>query len=110
MARYSPNTGLKSKCRFDNKFELALLSLRNSSLPPAVTTSGNSSTSYGYECHKRLRATNVVALTPEYNGDPRRTRTFDPMVKSHLLYRLSYRTTRPRVPKHHPTECRFYNL
>ena len=27
------------------------------------------------------------------NGDPRRTRTFDPMVKSHLLYRLSYRTT-----------------
>ena len=26
-------------------------------------------------------------------GDPRRTRTFDPMVKSHLLYRLSYRTT-----------------
>ena len=29
----------------------------------------------------------------EKNGDPRRTRTFDPMVKSHLLYRLSYRTT-----------------
>ena len=27
------------------------------------------------------------------SGDPRRTRTFDPMVKSHLLYRLSYRTT-----------------
>src|SRR5215213_11721877 len=29
----------------------------------------------------------------DINGDPRRTRTFDPMVKSHLLYRLSYRTT-----------------
>ena len=27
------------------------------------------------------------------NGDPTRTRTWDPMVKSHLLYRLSYRTT-----------------
>src|SRR5436190_20624032 len=26
------------------------------------------------------------------NGDPTRTRTWDPMVKSHLLYRLSYRT------------------
>ena len=25
-------------------------------------------------------------------GDPTRTRTWDPMVKSHLLYRLSYRT------------------
>jgi hypothetical protein len=34
------------------------------------------------------------------NGDPRRTRTFDPMVKSHLLYRLSYRTTR-RVSSPH---------
>lgn len=27
------------------------------------------------------------------SGDPTRTRTWDPMVKSHLLYRLSYRTT-----------------
>ena len=27
------------------------------------------------------------------NGDPTWTRTRDPMVKSHLLYRLSYRTT-----------------
>ncbi len=27
------------------------------------------------------------------NGDPSRTRTCDPVVKSHLLYRLSYRTT-----------------
>ncbi len=32
-------------------------------------------------------------LLLKLNGDPRRTRTFDPMVKSHLLYRLSYRTT-----------------
>lgn len=31
----------------------------------------------------------------EISGDPTRTRTWDPMVKSHLLYRLSYRTTRP---------------
>ncbi len=31
------------------------------------------------------------------NGDPRRTRTFDPMVKSHLLYRLSYRTKSPEI-------------
>lgn len=29
----------------------------------------------------------------EINGDPTWTRTRDPMVKSHLLYRLSYRTT-----------------
>jgi hypothetical protein len=27
------------------------------------------------------------------DGDPTRTRTWDPVVKSHLLYRLSYRTT-----------------
>ena len=33
------------------------------------------------------------ALTVAMNGDPSRTRTCDPVVKSHLLYRLSYRTT-----------------
>ena len=31
------------------------------------------------------------ALTPCLNGSPGRTRTSDPVVNSHLLYRLSYR-------------------
>lgn len=35
-------------------------------------------------------------------GDPTWTRTRDPMVKSHLLYRLSYRTTRPAGRPHFP--------
>ena len=42
------------------------------------------------------------------SGDPTRTRTWDPMVKSHLLYRLSYRTTKrgyDTLPKQ-----AFYNL
>ena len=38
------------------------------------------------------KASELDALIIEMIGDPRRTRTFDPMVKSHLLYRLSYRT------------------
>ena len=39
------------------------------------------------------KASKLDALTAVVNGDPTRTRTWDPMVKSHLLYRLSYRTT-----------------
>ena len=33
-------------------------------------------------------------------GDPTRTRTWDPMVKSHLLYRLSYRTANDNFTVH----------
>ena len=32
----------------------------------------------------------LIRLTPCYIGSPARTRTTDPMVNSHLLYRLSY--------------------
>gem|GEM_PF-3289353 len=31
-----------------------------------------------------------LPIPPPGRGDPRRTRTFDPLVKSQLLYRLSY--------------------
>lgn len=44
-----------------------------------------------------------ISFLLKLNGDPRRTRTFDPMVKSHLLYRLSYRTTQVEILKI-PTE------
>ncbi len=40
-------------------------------------------------------------------GDPSRTRTCDPVVKSHLLYRLSYRTTWLTEVN---TNSRFYSL
>jgi hypothetical protein len=43
--------------------------------------------------NKGKRAKSIRPHLIKNNGDPRRTRTFDPMVKSHLLYRLSYRTT-----------------
>ena len=33
----------------------------------------------------------------EENGSPSRTRTYDPMINSHLLYQLSYRGTLGRV-------------
>ena len=44
---------------------------------------------------------------PQISGDPTRTRTWDPMVKSHLLYRLSYRTTRRSRTR---PKQKFYNL
>ena len=40
------------------------------------------------------------AYVLERIGDPTRTRTWDPMVKSHLLYRLSYRTTNENSTMH----------
>ena len=40
--------------------------------------------------HKHLL---VRDMNKKVNGTPRRTRTFDPMIKSHLLYQLSYERT-----------------
>ncbi len=38
--------------------------------------------------------------------DLRRTRTFDPMVKSHLLYRLSYQTNFVEISTNETLDCR----
>jgi hypothetical protein len=42
-------------------------------------------------------------------GDPTRTRTWDPMVKSHLLYRLSYRTENDNFTVHN-AKCKMAAL
>ena len=34
---------------------------------------------------------NKIAETPDFIGEPGGTRTHDPVIKSHVLYRLSYR-------------------
>src|SRR5712692_7068028 len=36
-------------------------------------------------------------VCPQNSGEPSRTRTCDPLVKSQLLYRLSYRPTLSRI-------------
>jgi hypothetical protein len=39
---------------------------------------------------KKKKAAKPNVLQPRMSGSPARTRTTDPMVNSHLLYRLSY--------------------
>jgi hypothetical protein len=38
-----------------------------------------------------------LSLTPGGNGEPGGTRTRDPLIKSQMLYRLSYRPLRVRI-------------